>query len=58
MKDIVMFQIRKDLFRYWRLGTKLKDIIQENKLWNEKFISDQLKVVMDSYFAGESFYVN
>lgn len=58
MKDIVTHQIRKDLFRYWRLGTKLKDIIQENKLWNEKFISDQLKVVMDSYFAGESFYVN
>lgn len=48
--------VRLALFKYWREGAKLKDIIQDNKTWTEVFISDQLKVVMDSWFGGSRYY--
>lgn len=48
--------VRFALFKYWREGAKLKDIIQDNKTWTEVFISDQLKIVMDSWFSGSKYY--
>lgn len=49
-------QIRFRLFQYWREGTKLKDILQDNKVWTESFISDQLKIIMESWFSGDKYY--
>lgn len=54
--ELELIQIRFQLFRYWRGGVKLKDIIQDNKTWTEVFISDQLKIVMDNWFSGDRYY--
>lgn len=54
--ELELIQIRFQLFKYWREGVKLKDIIQDNKAWTEVFISNQLKIVMDSWFSGNRYY--
>lgn len=54
--EVELIQVRFKLFKYWREGAKLKDIIQDNKTWTEVFISDQLKIVMDSWFGGNRYY--
>lgn len=42
--------MHETLFSYWREGVKMKDILQNHKVWNEQLVSDQLKIVMDDYF--------
>ena len=49
-------QARKTLFSYWRDGVKLKYILDTHLGWTEKYISEQLKIVMDDWFYGERMY--
>ncbi len=42
---------RVKLFHYWRNGTKIKDMDEFVKReWDEQFISDQLKIVVEEHF--------
>lgn len=52
MRPAEVTTMHEVLFNYWREGIKMKDILQNHKVWNEQLVSDQLKIVMDDYFRG------
>jgi len=44
--------IEQYMFRAWRRGTKLKDILAHNRTWTPKMVSDAMHKITEEFWSG------